>query len=169
MKKIILWTLLITILPLISHGAGYVLATYGNGGKVNDSSYGLEMGGIFLSPYHPNGGAFSLGIGASIAQTDEDAPSDTSGNWKFNDGNEQEIYAAFGAEIVPAFFGVVGLGYAVQNIKSASSSGNTSTSGSENDNNFAWMVGMRYVVKGINMGLGYDYRRGVIAGIGVAF
>lgn len=164
MKKIVLWSLLVVFCPMASHGAGYIFANYGNGGKVSEPSYGVEVGGIFLSPYHPNGGALSIGIGASIADTDEDPPIDTSGSGKYNDGNEQEIYASFGAEIVPAFFGVVGLGYSFQSIKDSNSD-----AGSSDDDNFTWMLGMRYVVKWLNMGLGYDYRRGVIAGIGVAF
>jgi hypothetical protein len=158
MKKIILITLVMIVLPAISHGAGYVLVNYGDGGKVHASSYGLELGGIFLSPYHPNGGAFSLGIGASIADTDE-----TVSDRKYNDGNEQEICATFGAEIVPAFFGVAGVGFANQDVRKPGET-NSST-----DNNVTWMLGMRYVVQYMNIGLGYDYRRGVMAGIGVAF
>jgi hypothetical protein len=160
MKKIILITIVMIVLPVISHGAGYVLVNYGDGGKVHASSYGLELGGIFLSPYHPNGGAFSLGIGASIADTDE-----TVSDRKYNDGNEQEICATFGAEIVPAFFGVVGVGYASQDTKT--NNGNGTSSGT--DNFGTWMLGMRYVVKSFNIGLGYDYRRGVTANLGVAF
>ena len=162
MKKMIFWTLLLICIPMVSHGAGYVFANYGNGGKVGEASYGLEVGGIFLSPYHPTGGAFSIGIGASIADTDEE-PGDASGSGKYNDGNEQEIYASFGAEIVPAFFGVAGLGYSFQNIKDATGSS------SSDDDNVTWMLGMRYVVKWMNLGLGYDYRRGVVAGVGLAF
>jgi hypothetical protein len=161
MKKIILITLVMTVLPVISHAAGYVLANYGDGGKVHASSYGLELGGIFLSPYHPNGGAFSVGIGASIAQTDENAPADQS--TQFNDGNEQEICATFGAEIVPAFFGVAGVGFATQDVRKPDSTK------SSTDNNVTWMLGMRYVVKSFNIGLGYDYRRGITANLGVAF
>ncbi len=169
MKRIILWTLLVAFFPMVSHGAGYIFANYGNGGEANEQSYGLEIGGIFLSPYHPTGGAFSIGIGASVAETDEDPPSYSSGSLKYNDGNEQEIYAAFGAEIVPSFFGVIGLGCSVQSVKSYGSSGNTYVSKTDNETNFAGMIGMRYVIKGMAMGLGYDYRRGVIAGLGVAF
>jgi hypothetical protein len=161
MKRIIFITLVMLVLPVISHGAGYVLANYGDGGKVHASSYGLELGGIFLSPYHPNGGAFSLGVGASIATTDEHPSSDFTG--KYNDGNEQEICATFGAEIVPAFFGVVGAGYASQDTKTKN------PAGSGTDSFGTWMLGMRYVVKSFNIGLGYDYRRGVTANLGVAF
>lgn len=163
MKKIILGTLLITLLPLISHGAGYVLGNFGIGGKVHDPSYGLEMGGIFLSPYHPNGGAFSIGLGASIAQTDENPPSDP--QRKYNDGTEQEIYGTFGAEIVPAFFGVAGVGYASQEVVKPGPSGRDS----ETETNVALILGMRYVVSGFNMGVGFDTRRGVTASLGVAF
>jgi hypothetical protein len=157
MKKIILITLVMTVLPVISHGAGYVLLNYGDGGEVHAASYGIELGGIFLSPYHPNGGAFSLGIGASIADTDE-----TVSDRKYNDGNEQEICATFGAEIVPAFFGVAGVGFANQDVINSDRTRST-------DNNVTWMLGMRYVVQYMNIGLGYDYRRGVMAGIGLAF
>ena len=157
MKKIILITLVMTVLPVLSHGAGYVLLNYGDGGDVHAASYGIELGGIFLSPYHPNGGAFSLGIGASIADTDE-----TVSDRKYNDGNEQEICAIFGAEIVPAFFGVAGVGFANQDVINSDRTRST-------DNNVTWMLGMRYVVQYMNIGLGYDYRRGVMAGIGVAF
>ena len=157
MKKIILITLVMIVLPVISHGAGYVLANYGDGGKVHAASYGLELGGIFLSPYHPNGGAFSLGIGGSIADTDE-----TVSDRKYNNGNEQEICAIFGAEIVPAFFGVAGVGFATQDVINPDRTKST-------DNNVTWMLGMRYVVKAFNVGLGYDYRRGITANLGVAF
>jgi hypothetical protein len=167
MKKIILITLVIAVLPMISHGAGYVLANYGNGGKVHASSYGVELGGIFLSPYHPNGGAFSVGIGASMAKTNEHPSSGFIG--KANDGNEQEIYASFGAEIVPAFFGVVGVGYASQDTKTHNESNSAQTNATGSDNFGTWMLGMRYVVKSFDIGLGYDYRRGVTASLGVAF
>ncbi len=167
MKKIISITLVLMVLPMISQGAGYVLANYGDGGKVNASSYGLELGEIFLSPYHPNGGAFSLGIGASIANTNEHPSSNFTG--KANDGNEQEIYASFGAEIVPAFFGVVGVGYASQDTKTHNESNSTLTTGSGTDRFGTWMLGMRYVVQSFDIGLGYDYRRGVTASLGVAF
>ncbi len=160
MKKVISITFVLMVLPMISHGAGYVLADYGDGGKVHASSYGLELGDIFLSPYHPNGGAFSLGIGASIAQTDESIPS--SPTRTYNHGNEQEIYASFGAEIVPAFFGVAGIGYTTQDVRKPDLTLDT-------DNNVTWMLGMRYVVKSFDMGLGYDYRRGITASLGVAF
>ena len=163
MKKIIFSALVFLLLPVISHGAGYVLANYGSGGEVDGPSYGLEMGGIFLSPYHPNGGAFSVGLGISIADTDEDPP-DVPAK-EYNDGNEQEVYAAFGAEITPAFFGVAGIGYASQDIvKPDGASGDSDT-----DTNVSWMLGVRYVVEWFNIGVGYHNRRGVMAGFGVAF
>lgn len=74
MKKIIFSSMVFLLFPVMSHGAGYVLATYGSGGEVEGPSYGIEMGGIFLSPYHPAGGAFSVGLGISVADTDEDPP-----------------------------------------------------------------------------------------------
>ncbi len=165
MKKIILGMLLV-FLPAISHGAGYIIADYATGGRIDAQSLGLEMGAIFLSPYHPNGGAFSVGLGISVADTDEDPPSESDHPEKFNDGNEQEIYASFGAEIVPAFFGVVGVGYATQDVVKFDSSLNR---GSETDNNISLMLGMRYILEGFNIGLGFDSRRGVMASLGVAF
>ena len=163
MKKIIFSALVFLLLPVISHGAGYVLVNYGSGGEVDGPSYGLEMGGIFLSPYHPNGGAFSVGLGISIADTDEDPP-DVPAK-EYNDGNEQEVYAAFGAEITPAFFGVAGIGYASQDIvKPDGGPGDSDT-----DTNVSWMLGVRYVVEWFNIGVGYHDRRGVMAGFGVAF
>jgi hypothetical protein len=161
MKKVIFAIVVLMVFPMISHGAGYLLVNYGDGGKVHASSYGVELGGIFLSPYHPNGGAFSLGIGGSIANTDESAPADKSK--QFNDGNEQEICATFGAEIVPAFFGVAGVGFATQDVRKPDAT-KAST-----DNNVTWMLGMRYVVKAFDVGLSYDYRRGIMASLGVAF
>lgn len=160
MKKIIFPMLFLILYPMLSHGAGYVFASYGSGGEVDGPSYGLEMGGIFLSPYHPNGGAFSVGVGISIADTDEDPPDDPAR--EYNDGNEQEVYAAFGAEITPAFFGVAGIGYASQDIVKPEEESDT-------DSNVSWMLGVRYVVEWFNIGVGYHSRRGVMAGFGVAF
>jgi hypothetical protein len=165
MKRFFLITLMV-FLPMISHGAGYVIADYASGGEIDAQSIGLEMGAIFLSPYHPNGGAFSLGLGISIADTDENPPSFSNHQGKINDGNEQEVYASFGAEIVPAFFGVAGVGYATQDVVKFDTSQERS---SETDNNISWMLCMRYVLEGLNMGLGYHSRRGVMASLGVAF
>jgi hypothetical protein len=164
MKKIILGMLLV-FLPVISHGAGYVIADYATGGRIDAQSLGLEMGAIFLSPYHPNGGAFSLGLGISVADTDENPPSYSDHLRKFNDGNEEEVYASFGAEIVPAFFGVAGVGYASQDVVKFDTEGRHS----ETDNNISWMLGMRYILEGIDIGLGVHSRRGVMASLGVAF
>ena len=164
MKKIILPALLFLLFPMISHGAGYVIANYGSGGDVDGPSYGLEMGGIFLSPYHPQGGAFSVGLGISIADTDEDPP-DVPAK-EYNDGNEQEVHAAFGAEITPAFFGVAGIGYASQDIVKPDGVGGKD---SDTDTNVTWMLGVRYVMEWFNIGVGYHNRRGVLAGFGVAF
>jgi hypothetical protein len=161
MKKIILGMLLV-LLPVISYGAGYVIADYAVGGRIDAPSLGLEMGAIFLSPYHPNGGAFSLGLGISLADTDENPPSFSDHPRKYNDGNEQEIYASFGAEIVPAFFGVAGVGYATQDVVKPGGS-------SQTDNNVSLMLGMRYILEGIDIGLGFHSRRGVMASLGVAF
>jgi hypothetical protein len=165
MKRFFLITLMI-FLPMISHGAGYVIADYATGGRIDAQSLGLEMGAIFLSPYHPNGGAFSVGLGVSIADTDENPPSFSDHQMKFNDGNEQEVYASFGAEIVPAFFGVAGVGYATQSIVKFDTLGDRH---SETDNNISWMLGMRYILEAIDIGLGVHSRRGVMASLGVAF
>jgi hypothetical protein len=165
MKKIIL-VMLLVFLPVISHGAGYVIADYAVGGRIDAPSLGLEMGAIFLSPYHPNGGAFSLGLGISVADTDEDPSSFSDHPGKFNDGNEQEIYASFGAEIVPAFYAVAGVGYATQDVVKFDTS---LSRDSETDNNISFMLGMRYILEGINIGLGFHSRRGVMASLGVAF
>jgi len=165
MKKILLGMLLV-FLPVICHGAGYIIADYAVGGRIDAPSLGLEMGAIFLSPYHPNGGAFSVGLGASIADTDENPPSFSDHPEKFNDGNEQEIYASFGAEIVPALFGVAGVGYAAQDVVKFDTLGDRH---SETDNNISFMFGMRYILEGIDIGLGFHSRRGVMASLGVAF
>jgi hypothetical protein len=159
MKRFFLITLMI-FLPMISHGAGYVIADYATGGRIDAQSLGLEMGAIFLSPYHPNGGAFSLGLGISVADTDEKPPSKP--QKKYNDGNEEEVYLSFGGEMVPAFFAVAGVGYASQHIVKPESS-------SETDNNISWMLGMRYILEAIDIGLGVHSRRGVMASLGVAF
>lgn len=164
MKKIISSVVSLLLVPVMAHAAGYVFATYGSGGEVDGPSYGLEMGGIFLSPYHPNGGAFSVGLGVSIADTDEDPPDNPTK--KYNDGNEQEVYAALGAEITPGFFGVAGIGYASQDIvKPDGALGEDS----DTDTNVSWMLGVRYVMEWFNIGVGYHNRRGVLAGFGVAF
>ncbi|MCU0575864.1 MAG: hypothetical protein MUD15_03445 [Desulfobacterota bacterium] len=166
MKKIIFPALFLMLVPSFSHGAGYVQVNCGSGGEVDGISYGLEMGGIFLSPYHPNGGAFSMGLGISIADTDEDPPA--APLKKYNDGNEQEIYASFGAEITPAFFGVAGIGYASQDIVKPGT-GLDNIKETDTETNASWLFGMRYVVEWFNIGVGYHSRRGIMAGIGVAF
>lgn len=164
MKKIILGSLFVLFLPALSHGAGYVLGNFGVGGEVDSPSYGLELGAIFLSPYHPTGGAYSVGLGISIADSDEDPPD--APTKEYNDGNEQEVCAVFGAEISPAFFGVAGVGYASQDIVKP---GTTTDRETETDTNVTWMLGARYVVEWFNFGVGYHSRRGVMASLGVAF
>ncbi|HOS96490.1 MAG TPA: hypothetical protein PLR71_08690 [Deltaproteobacteria bacterium] len=163
--KRFLWAMLLVILvPSVSEGAGYVALNYGTGGEVDESSYGIELGGIFLSSHHPRGGAFSVGLGVSIADTDEDPPANPTR--KYNDGNEQEVSLVLGAEITPAFFGVAGVGYASQDIVKP---GIDPGGDSDTDRNASWMLGARYVVEWFNIGVGYHSRRGVMAGIGVAF
>ena len=124
MKRFIIGALMVVILPAVCQAEGYVLVNYGIGGDIDEPRLGVEIGGIFLSYLHPTGGALSLGIGISAGDTDEDppsallptAPAPTYDALRdFNDGNEQEVYVSFGAEMVPSFFGVAGLGYASQN------------------------------------------------------
>ncbi|HQJ10130.1 MAG TPA: hypothetical protein PLF54_14070, partial [Deltaproteobacteria bacterium] len=110
-------TLIAVFFPAVCLASGYVLVNYGIGGKVDEPSLGVELGGIFLSDLHPTGGALSLGLGVSIADTDENPPSTGepfNTRTKFNDGNEQEIDVTFGAEMIPSFFAVAGVGYASQ-------------------------------------------------------
>ncbi len=160
MKRTIIASVLLVLAPPALHAAGYVFATYGNGGDVSEPSYGVEIGGIFLSRYHPTGGAFSAGIGVSVADTDEDPPA--SPERKYSDGSEQEVYVSLGAEIVPALFGVAGIGYSSQDVVKPGDHEDT-------EHHVTGMIGVRYVVKWFDIGIGYQNRRGVMAGIGVAF
>ena len=98
MRKIFLTVVLFAFIPCICNGAGYALFTYGIGGQIDESSYAIELGGIYLSNLHPTGGALSFGLGVSIGDTDDDPPSLSSvpsgTTFKtlrdYNDGNEQE-------------------------------------------------------------------------------
>jgi hypothetical protein len=100
MKKFLCAMFVVILVPSVSEGAGYVALNYGTGGEVDESSYGIELGGIFLSSYHPRGGAFSVGLGVSLADTDEDPPATPTR--EYNDGNEQEVSLVLGADH-PAF------------------------------------------------------------------
>jgi hypothetical protein len=174
MKKALLLVLL-TLVPMISYGAGYIIGDFGTGGKVHEPSYGIELGGIFLSPLHPRGGAFSVGVGVSLATTDEDPPSNepllpTASRKDMNDGNETEIHATFGAEIVPALFGIAGIGYSSQDITvTGVAAGQRFKIDSKTDNNVTGLFGVRYVRQWMNLGVGYHTRRGIMASIGLAF
>ena len=167
---------LIVLFPGVCGASGYFLANYGLGGKADGASIGVEIGAVFLSKLHPSGGALSIGVGVSAADTDEDAPSAPSttlplSNLRdYNDGYEQEIDVVLGAELVPALFLVGGLGYAMQDVKTfGTNGGRLYEEGSSTDHYGAYMLGVRYVIEGLNVGVGYDNRRGVMAGIGIAF
>lgn len=164
MKRTILSVFLVLTVPAVCNAAGYVFATFGNGGEVDSPSYGLELGGIFLSPYHPTGGAFSLGVGVSVADSDENPPAVP--DKKYNDGSEQEVFASAGVEIVPALFGVAGVGYSSQDVVKPS---DTASRESDTDKHVTASLGVRYVVKNLAFGVGFHSRRGIMAGVGVAF
>lgn len=170
-------TVLLVLVPTLCSAEGYVMVNYGIGGDIDEPSLGVEMGGIFLSRLHPEGGAVSFGLGVSVADTDEDIPatvfSPPAGFDQFieyNDGNEQEVYVSFGAEIIPALFAVTGMGYASQDTVTIGRFGGQNFEvDSESDNNISWMLGLRYVIQGLNAGVGFHSRRGVMVGLGVAF
>ena len=61
MKKIISTTLVLMVLPMISHGAGYVLANYGDGGKVNGQAMGSNWAGYSFHPIIPTAGLSASG------------------------------------------------------------------------------------------------------------
>ncbi|MCK9263253.1 MAG: hypothetical protein M0R18_05515, partial [Deltaproteobacteria bacterium] len=83
---------------------------------------------------------------------------------------EQEVYVNIGAEMIPALFAVAGVGYASQDtVLVGRYADQLYEVDSESDNNITWMLGMRYIIQGLNVGLGYHSRRGILAGIGVAF
>jgi hypothetical protein len=179
MKKFIIAAILIVCIPVLCHAEGYVLINYGYGGEIDEPSLGVEMGGIFLSYLHPTGGAFSLGIGLSVGDTDEDPPSGlippgtiTSYDAlrEYNDGNEQEVCLSLGAEMAPSFYGVAGIGYSSQNTTTIGTSGGQSYEvDTDKEKNVPLMIGMRYVVESLNIGLGYHSRRGIMASLGIAF
>jgi hypothetical protein len=111
-----------------------------------------------------------------VGDTDEDPPSAPATSApltnlrKYNDGNEYEITATFGAELIPALFAVGGIGYATQDTVTIGSSGaDLYERDSDTDKNTTWMLGMRYVIEGLNIGLGFHTRRGIMAGVGIAF
>ncbi len=176
-KKVLI-ILIIMVIPGAGYAAGYVLGSYGSGGTVGEISYGMEMGGIFLSELHPRGGAFSFGLGVSVADTDDGMPGlpllPGGGTLlylkEYDDGNEQSVYAIGGMEFVTAFFGVAGIGYASQDVMQygLSSSGWYMLE-SSTEHEPAYMVGVRYIRQWLGLGLGYDSRRGIVAHAGIGF
>ncbi|MCD6570316.1 MAG: hypothetical protein J7L53_06400 [Deltaproteobacteria bacterium] len=178
-KRIILILSVILLFPGICLASGYVLATYGTGGdEIDGPSLGIELGGIFLSDLHPTGGAFSFGLGISVGDSDEDPPSiaklplgsPVTGLIDYNDGNEQEVYLSFGAEMTPALFGVAGIGYTSQKIVTIGlTDGTLYEVDDETDNNISGMLQIRYAWEGFTLGIGYHSRRGAIASLGIAF
>lgn len=172
---IMVWLLLV---PAVGHAAAYGLFSYGIGGDVDEASYGFELGGVFLSDWHPAGGVFSLGLGISFADTDDDPPgtqalpggTTLSGLREYNDGDEQSIGIVFGAELVPQVFGVLGVGYSQQNVVTVGSSGGVFyEADEETDGNVPVLLGVRYLREGLALGIGYETRRGILATIGIAF
>jgi hypothetical protein len=166
------------LLPAVCSASGYVLANYVIGGEIDEPSLGVEIGGIFLSDLHPTGGALSFGLGVSVADTDEDPPSAAHPLpaqtydylKKYNEGYEQEIDITFGAEMIPAFFAVGGVGYASQDTTTIGVSGSQPYEvETDTDRNVTWMLGARYVIEGLNIGLGFHSRRGIMASVGIAF
>lgn len=174
MKRLLpILTLVAVLFPAVCCASGYVLVNYGIGGKIDEPSLGVELGGISLSDLHPTGGAFSLGLGVSVADTDENPPSPGdpfTSYGKFNDGTEQEIDVTFGAEMIPSFFAVGGIGYASQDTVTIGNSGGQAVEvDSDTDRNATFMLGARYVIEGLNIGLGFHSRRGIMASVGIAF
>lgn len=178
MKRVFaILTGLLVLLPGVCGASGYFLVNYGIGGRVDEPSLGVELGGIVLSDYHPSGGALSFGVGVSVADTDDDPPSapkasslDLANLSSYDDGNEQEIAVVFGGELSPALFAVAGLGYSTQDTVTLGTSGGTLYKrDSDTDKNATFMLGLRYVIEGLNLGLGFHTRRGIMAGVGIAF
>jgi len=178
MRKIFFAVVLMAVIPCICHGAGYALFTYGVGGEIDEPSYAIELGGIYLSNLHPTGGAFSFGLGVSIGDTDENPPSASAApsgtNFRnlrdYNDGNEQEVFLSLGAEMVPAIYAVVGFGYSNQDeVTIGVADDEIFEVDSETKHFVPWMIGVRYVREFFTVGVGYHARRGVTASIGIAF
>jgi hypothetical protein len=178
MRKTVLMVCMLLLLPGLSHAAGYVIGTYGFGGKMDGSSWGVELGGVFLSDLHPNGDALSAGIGFSVGNTDDNPPSASVPPTgvspdqikKYNDGNEYEGYVNFGAELMPSLFGSIGIGYSTQKVLSIGQSGGAYyETRDETEKYVTGMIGLRYVIEGFSMGIGFHTRRGVMLNLGVAF
>lgn len=178
MKKLILIVCVALVFPGMAHAAGYIIGTYGFGGAMDGMSWGAELGGVFLSEYHPTGDAFSAGVGFSVGETEDDIPSTSNlplpgpaeGSKKYNDGKEYEGYINLGAELIPALFGTVGVGYSSQKVvRVASLAGVNYETDSETETHITGMLGVRYVMQGFSAGIGFHSRRGVMLNLGVAF
>lgn len=178
MRKTILIVWVVLAFPVSSHAAGYLIGTYGFGGAMDGMSWGAELGGVFLSEYHPTGDAFSAGVGFSVGQTEDSIPTTSDlplpapaeGSKKYNDGNEYEGYLNLGAELVPALFGTVGVGYASQKVVRVARLGDVNyETDSETETHITGMLGVRYVREGFSAGIGFHSRRGVMLSLGVAF
>jgi hypothetical protein len=166
MKKEILIVCIALLVPGLAYGGGYVIGTYGFGGAMDAPSWGAEMGGVFLSDLHPTGGALSAGVGFSVGLTGDSIPATSPSPKKFNDGNEYEGYANVGAELAPSLFGTLGIGYASQKRVTMAPQGEIN---SDTDTHVTGMVGLRYVIQGINAGIGFHTQRGIMLNLGVAF
>jgi hypothetical protein len=169
---------LMVLLPGVCGASGYLMVNYGVGGTIDEPSMGIELGGIFLSNLHPRGGAVSIGVGLSVADTDEDMPSaqntyplpPLSNRKDYNDGDEQEINAVIGAELKDALFVVGGIGYATQKtVTFGWNGGQAYEESSDTEKNATFMLGLRYIVEGLDIGVGFHSRRGIMAGVGIAF
>ena len=180
MRRVVNLVVAMLIFPWVCHGAGYVSVNYALGGKIDGPSLGIEMGGVFLSYLHPQDGALSVGIGISAADTDDDPPSalippvqqpNYTALREYNDGYEQEVSLILGAEVIPALFAVLGVGYASQDTVLIGTTADTQhyKVDTETDTNMSLMLGMRYVLQGLNMGLGFHTRRGIMVSLGIAF
>jgi hypothetical protein len=185
MKKTICILILLTLaVPGMSYAGAYVLGNFGFGGRSNHLSGGAEFGGIFLSDLHPTGGSFSAGIGFSVSVPDSDQkvphnngtdiptprPNELS-NDSYNDGNEYEGCATFGAELAPSFFLNIGAGYAwwKEDTVGVFNDGYKYITDTKNKNEVTGMLGVRYAIEGFTMGLGFHTRRGIVLSLGVAF
>jgi hypothetical protein len=178
MKKVFaILASLMVFLPGVCGASGYFMVNYGLGGSNNEASLGVELGGVFLSSLHPTGGALSIGVGLSAADTDENPPDNLqrtalplSNLAEYNDGFEQEINVVLGAELIPALFAVGGIGYATQDTVTTGVNGTNLYEASSDTNKYTtYMLGIRYVIQGLDIGLGFHNRRGIMAGVGIAF
>lgn len=178
LKKMALIIGVALMIPGISFAAGYVIGTYGFGGSMDDLSWGAEIGAVFLSDLHPTGDALSIGVGFSVGETDDSAPSTSdlslSGSADavkdYDDGNEYEGYLSCGAELIPSLFGTLGVGYSRQKVLTVARQGNEYyETDSDTEYHVTGMLGLRYVMQGFSAGIGFHSRRGVMLNLGLAF